>query len=312
MTNAVKAQAIGKDYTIYNADCVDVLSALPTNSIDFSIFSPPYSSLYVYSASDRDLGNCKNDDEFYTHFKFVAEQLLRTTKEGRIVAVDCMNIPAMKERDGYIGLKDFRGDIIRLFQSVGFIFHSEHCIWKDPLIEAVRTKSLGLLHKQLCKDSSRCRAGIPQYLLAFRKPGDNQEPIIKPDGLTEFAGENGPVEGNLAHERWRRYASPVWMDVKMGRTLQYRSARANGDERHICPMSLDIAERGIQLWSNPGDVVFTPFAGIGSECYQAMKMGRKTIGVELKESYFNMAANNLKILAEELAVTEENFDDLLD
>ena len=287
-------QAQGENWTLANGDCIEVLNALPENSIHLSIFSPPYASLYTYSNSDRDLGNSTDDEQFYQHFEYVVTGLHRVTKPGRIVAVDVMNIPAMKERDGYIGLKDFRGDVIRAFQKAGFIFHSEHCAWKDPLIEATRTKALGLMHKQLCKDSTRSRAGIPQYLLAFRKDGENQEPVAHIDGLTEFCGENPPIHGNLSHERWRRYASPVWMDINFSNTLNAKAARENEDERHVCPMALDLIERAIQLWSNPSDVVFDPFSGIGSTGYQALKMGRKFIGSELKQSYFTQACKNIQ------------------
>ncbi len=287
-------QAQGENWTLANGDCIEVLNSLPENSIHLSIFSPPYASLYTYSNSDRDLGNSVNDDQFYEHFAHVVAGLHRVTKPGRIVCVDVMNIPAMKERDGYIGLKDFRGDVIRAFQKAGFIFHSEHCAWKDPLIEATRTKALGLMHKQLCKDSARSRAGIPQYLLAFRKDGENPEPVAHIDGLTEFCGENPPIHGNLSHERWRRYASPVWMDINFSNTLNAKAARDNEDERHVCPMALDLIERAIQLWSNPGDVVFDPFSGVGSTGYQAIKMGRKFVGSELKQSYFAQACKNIE------------------
>lgn len=287
-------QAQGANWTLANGDCIEVLNSLPDNSIHLSIFSPPYASLYTYSNSDRDLGNSVNDDQFYEHFAHVVAGLHRVTKPGRIVCVDVMNIPAMKERDGYIGLKDFRGDVIRAFQKAGFIFHSEHCAWKDPLIEATRTKALGLMHKQLCKDSSRSRAGIPQYLLAFRKDGENLEPVAHIDGLTEFCGENPPIHGNLSHERWRRYASPVWMDINFSNTLNAKAARDNDDERHVCPMALDLIERAIQLWSNPGDVIFDPFSGVGSTGYQSIKMGRKFIGSELKQSYFEQACKNIE------------------
>mgnify|MGYP000957230071 FL=1 len=286
-------QEQGENWTLANGDCIEVLNSLPENSIHLSIFSPPYSSLYTYSNSDRDLGNSVNDEQFYEHFSHVVAGLHRVTKPGRIVCVDVMNIPAMKERDGYIGLKDFRGDVIRAFQKVGFIFHSEHCVFKDPLIEATRTKALGLMHKQLCKDSTRSRAGIPQYLLAFRKDGENQEPVAHIDGLTEFCGENPPIHGNLSHERWRRYASPVWMDINFSNTLNARAARDHEDERHVCPMALDLIERAITLWSNSGDVVFDPFSGVGSTGYQAIKMGRKFVGSELKESYFEQACKNI-------------------
>lgn len=286
-------------YSIYNADCVEVCAGLPSNSIDFTIFSPPFSSLYTYSNSERDMGNSKDDEEFFMHFGYLVDHLFRLTKPGRIVAFHCMNIPAMKERDGYIGIKDFRGDLIRCFQQRGFIFHSEHCIWKDPLIEATRTKALGLMHKQLCKDSTICRSGLPDYLIAMRKPGENAEPVAHENGLDYFVGDNPPTTGNLSHERWRRYASPVWMDIRQTYTLNAAAAREEDDERHVCPLQLDTIERGIQLWSNPGDVVMSPFMGIGSEGYVAVKDDRRFIGIELKEAYFTVAENNMKQAEEE-------------
>jgi DNA modification methylase len=284
----------GSNWTLYLGDSVETLKSLPGNSIDLSIFSPPYSQLYCYSASERDLGNSRTDAEFYEHFNYVIQELLRLTRQGRIVAVDCMNLPAMKERDGYIGLKDFRGDLIRAFQQVGFIYHSEHCVWKDPLIEATRTKSLGLMHKQLVKDSSMARAGLPQYLLAFRKPGDNEKPVSHPDGMEVFYGENPPTTGVLSHERWRRYASPIWNDINPSNTLQKESAREDKDEKHICPMSLDMIERAVWLWSKEGDVVLDPFCGIGSTGYVAVQRNRRFVGVELKNSYFQQSVANLK------------------
>jgi DNA modification methylase len=286
-------QEHGENWTIYNGDCVEVSRGIPDESIDYSVFSPPYLSLYTYSNSPRDMGNTRNDDEFMTGFSFLVDEMLRVIKPGRIVSVDCMNVPMMKERDGHIGLKDFRGWIIRLFVDKGFIFHSEHCMWKDPLIEATRTKALGLMHKQLCKDSSMCRSGIPQYIVSFRKKGENKSPIAHQNGLDSFYGENPPENGVLSHERWRRYASPVWMDVNFNDTLNFRAAREEDDERHICPMSLDAIGRCLTLWSNPGDVVLSPFAGVGSEGYQALMMGRKFVGIELKTSYYNQAIKNL-------------------
>lgn len=292
MTKVLNQQH-GKNWTIYHADCVESVKGLPDNSVGFTVFSPPFSSLYTYSNSDRDMGNSKDDEQFFEQFTFLVKDLLRVTKPGREVAFHCCNMPAMKERDGYIGLKPFRDDLTRVFLNAGFIFHSEHCIWKDPLIEATRTKSLGLMHKQLMKDSTRCRAGIPDYLVVMRKPGENPEPVAHENGLTEFIGENAPKHGNMSHEIWRRYASPVWMDINQSDTLNKTSAREERDERHICPLQLDVIARALTLWSNPGDVVLSPFAGIGSEGYQAVKMGRKFIGVELKASYFKQACLNL-------------------
>ncbi len=300
-------QQFGRNFAIYNGDCVEVVKGIPDHSVGFSIFSPPFASLYTYSNSARDMGNCKTDEEFMENFSFLVEELARVMMPGRIVAFHCMNLPTSKERDGFIGIKDFRGELIRCFQKYGFIFHSETCIWKDPLIAATRTKALGLMHKQLCKDSSMSRCGIPDYLVAVRAPGENPQPISHPDGLTEFYGENEPTSGNLSHERWRRYASPVWMDINPSNTLQKESAREHDDERHICPLQLDVIDRGIHLWSNPGDVVLSPFAGIGSEGYEALRLGRRFIGIELKKSYFDQAVKNLAN-AENIAETGTLFD----
>ena len=300
-------QQFGRNFAIYNGDCVEVVKGIPDHSVGFSIFSPPFASLYTYSNSARDMGNCKTDEEFMENFSFLVEELARVMMPGRIVAFHCMNLPTSKERDGFIGIKDFRGELIRCFQKYGFIFHSETCIWKDPLIAATRTKALGLMHKQLCKDSSMSRCGIPDYLVAVRAPGENPQPIRHPDGLTEFYGENEPTSGNLSHERWRRYASPVWMDINPSNTLQKESAREHDDERHICPLQLDVIDRGIHLWSNPGDVVLSPFAGIGSEGYEALRLGRRFIGIELKKSYFDQAVKNLAN-AENIAETGTLFD----
>lgn len=287
-------QTSGENWTVYHGDCCEVVAGLPDNSVGFSVFSPPFSSLYTYSNSDRDMGNSASDEQFMEHFKFLVAQLLRVTKPGREVAFHCANIPAMKERDGYIGLKHLRGAFIDAFIAGGFVFHSEHVIWKDPLVEATRTKSIGLMHKQLVKDSTRCRAGIPDYLIAMRKPGENQEPVAHEGGLAGFIGTNPPIGGVESHEVWRRYASPVWMDIDQSNTLQKASAREEKDERHICPLQLDVIARALLLWSNPGDVVLSPFAGIGSEGYQAVKMGRRFVGVELKQSYYKQAVLNLK------------------
>ena len=274
-------QAHGKDFTVWNADCVDVLATLPDASVDFSVFSPPFSSLYTYSNSERDMGNAANDDEFFAHFGFMAPELLRVTKPGRLVAFHCMNLPSSKERDGVIGLKDFRGEMIRAFKAAGWIYHSEVCIWKDPVTAMQRTKALGLLHKTIRKDSSMSRQGIADYVVVMRAPGVNAEPISHT--AAEF-----PVS------LWQQYASPVWMDINPSDTLQYRSVREHNDERHICPLQLEVIERCIRLWTNPGDVVLTPFLGIGSELFTALKLGRKGIGAELKGSYYRQAVANLR------------------
>lgn len=299
MSNVMK-QFHSDTYSIYNADCVEVVSAMQSNSVDFTVFSPPFSSLYTYSNSERDMGNSKNDEEFFMHFGYLVDNLFRITKPGRIVAFHCMNIPSMKERDGVIGVKDFRGDLIRCFQERGFIYHSEHCIWKDPLIEATRTKAIGLMHKQLCKDSTMCRSGLPDYLVAMRKPGDNAEPVAHENGVDSFSGENPPTAGNLSHERWRRYASPVWMDIRQTYTLNATAARDEEDERHVCPLQLDVIERALFLWSNPKDVVLSPFMGVGSEGYVSVKMGRRFVGVELKESYYDESVKNIARAEQEL------------
>ena len=255
--NKIINQIQSERYSIYHADCIDVVSALPDESIGYSVFSPPFSNLFTYSNSDRDMGNSKTDDEFFQHFGYLVKQLYRIMKKGRLVSIHCMNIPAMKERDGYIGIKDFRGDIIRAFQKEGFIYHSEVLVWKDPLVEATRTKALGLMHKQLCKDSSMCRQGLPDYIVTMRKMGDNEDFISHEEGFSEYAGGEPLPDGNVSHNIWRRYASPVWFDIRQTYTLNYEMARDGKDERHICPLQLDTIERCIQLWSNPNDVVFT-------------------------------------------------------
>jgi DNA modification methylase len=288
-------QINGGNWQMYNGDCCEVIKGLPDNSVGMSIFSPPFSSLYTYSNSERDMGNSRDDEQFMEHFcEFLIPELLRVTIPGRQVVFHIANVPAMKERDGYIGLKPLRNKLEDAFIKGGFIFHSEHVIWKDPLIEATRSKAIGLMHKQLVKDSSRSRAGIPDYLVAMRKPGDNPSPVSHENGLESFVGENPPIGGTLSHEIWRRYASPVWMDINQSNTLQKTSAREEKDERHICPLQLDVIERALTLWSNSRDVVLSPFAGIGSEGYQAVKMGRKFVGIELKGSYFGQACKNLK------------------
>ena len=293
---AILNQTIKPKSAIYNGDCIEVMRDLPDESVHFSVFSPPFADLYCYSDSPMDLGNCKNYDEFFIHFGFVVEQLARIIKQGRNCAVHCMDIPAMKERDGFIGIKDFSGDIIRLFQKHGFVYHSRHTIWKDPLIEATRTKALGLMHKQLQKDSTRSRAGLPDYLLAFRNAGENTIPVTHPEGLESYAGSDEMPRADgikRSHNIWRAYASPVWMDIRQTNTLNAKTAREADDEKHLCPLQLDVIERALTLWSNPGEVVFTPFMGVGSEVYGAVLNGRKGMGAELKTAYYNQAVRNL-------------------
>ena len=269
-------------YAVYNGDSCEVVKAITDNSIHYTIFSPPFASLYTYSNSDRDMGNSKGDDEFYNHFIYLAKELYRITMPGRLLSFHCMDLPLMKERDGVIGLKDFPSIIRQIFEDCGFIYHSKVTIWKNPVTEMQRTKALGLLHKQIRKDSAMNRQGIPDYIVTMRKPGENPERV-------SHTHETFPVDV------WQNYASPVWMDIRQSDTLQKKSAREDKDERHICPLQLEVIQRCIELWTNPGDIVLDPFAGIGSVPYVAVTMGRRGIGVELKESYYKQARNNLEI-----------------
>lgn len=291
-------QVITDRYAVYNADCVEVMRGLPSDSIHYTIFSPPFASLYTYSSSPRDMGNCADGKAFAEHFAFLVPELLRVTKPGRLLSFHCMLLPSSKTRDGAIGLKDFRGDLIRMFVSAGWIHHSEVVIWKDPVTAMQRTKALGLLHKQILKDSCMSRQGIPDYLITMRKPGVNDEPVA--GGFDHYAGDD-PAYSRLADDPtrrsidiWQRYASPVWMDINPSNTLQKESAREDKDERHICPLQLDVIHRAVDLWTNEGDTVLSPFAGIGSEGYEAVKMGRRFIGAELKGSYYRQAVANLE------------------
>lgn len=278
-------QCLTEQWALYQGDCVEVLRGIPEHSIGYSIFSPPFASLYTYSNSPRDMGNCRDHAEFFEHFGFLVDELLRVMKPGRDVSFHCMLLPTSKVRDGVIGLSDFRGDLIRAFQSKGFIYHSEVVIWKDPVTAMQRTKALGLLHKTVRNNASMSRQGIPDYLVTMRAPGD---PI---DKVTH--GADYPVE------KWQQIASPIWTDINPNDTLQYRSAREHDDERHICPLQLEVIRRGVDLWTNPGDIVLSPFAGIGSEGFVAVEMGRRFIGVELKESYYKQAVANLQAMADQ-------------
>ncbi len=281
MTNEYERDvASGDNWTLHLGDCVDVVADIPDDSIHYTVFSPPFASLYTYSASDRDMGNCADYEEFVKHFAYLVKDMYRVTMPGRLLSFHCMNLPTSKTHHGYIGIRDFRGELIRLFESEGWIFHSEVCIWKDPVTAMQRTKALGLLYKQIRKDSAMSRQGIPDYLVTMRKPGENPEPVTK-------THEGFPVGV------WQRYASPVWMDINPSDTLTFRSAREEEDERHICPLQLDVIKRAIELWSNPGDMVLSPFAGIGSEGYMALQLGRRFVGAELKRAYWQQAAANL-------------------
>jgi DNA modification methylase len=285
-------EAKGQNWTMYLEDNVERTRAMEDELVDFIMYSPPFSSLYTYSDSDRDMGNCKTDDEFFEHFRFLAPELFRTLKSGRLMSVHCMNLPTTITKDGYIGIKDFRGDIIRLMQSAGFIYHSEVCIWKDPAVDVQRTKALGLLHKQLKKDSCRSRMSLPDYVVSFQKPGTNIDPVTHTDEQFHC-------------NTWQKYASPVWFDIRQSNTLQRTSARDEKDERHICPLQFDVIQRCIELWTNPDDLVYDPFAGIGSTLYQAVLMGRRGVGCELKRSYFDQAIKNLAVADRKAAAPKQ-------
>lgn len=287
----VERSESGDGWTMHNGDCVDVVSRMPSESVGFSVFSPPFASLYTYSASDRDMGNCRTHSEFYAHFEYLVRELYRVTMPGRMLSFHCMNLPTSKERDGFIGIRDFRGELIRMFCDAGWIYHSEVCIWKDPVTAMQRTKALGLLHKQIKKDSCMSRQGIADYLVTMRKPGVNPVPV-----------RHSGTGGDMPVEMWQQYASPVWMDINPSDTLQYQSAREHEDERHICPLQLQVIDRALTLWSAPGDVVLSPFAGIGSEGFCAVRAGRRFIGVELKKSYYEQAVRNLRAANSQLTL----------
>jgi DNA modification methylase len=295
-------QVVTDRYAIYHGDACELIRAYPGDSIDFGIHSPPFEGLYKFSNSERDISN-NEGGTFYEHYGFLISELFRVTKPGRLHAVHVMQLPTSKTRDGFIGMRDFRGEVVRAYQDAGWYFHSEVCIWKDPVVAQQRTKSLRLLHKQIVKDSSMSGQGLADYVLVFRKPGDNAEPIA--GGFSKYLGE--PVDEPdrskyttvddtrnwYSIEVWQRYASPVWMDIRQTRTLQYRAARDEKDEQHISPLQLDVIERCIDLWSNPGDVVLTPFMGIGSEVYGAVEMRRFGVGFELKPTYYVQAVKNV-------------------
>lgn len=274
-------EAHGETWAAYQGDCVSIASQLPDECVDFSVYSPPFGSLFVYSDSAADMGNSSSDGEFAAHYAYLVREKFRLTKPGRLSAVHCSDLPMTKWKDGAVGIKDFSGDIIRIHQDAGWIFHSRRTIWKCPVVEMTRTKHVGLLYKQLRKDSSKSRGGMPDYLMTFIKPGENASPI-------EHQTEDFPVE------QWQEWASPVWMEINQTKVLNAKAARSEKDEKHLCPLQLDIIERALVLWSNPGDTVLSPFMGIGSEGYMAVKAARRFVGIELKEAYWRQAVENLK------------------
>lgn len=300
-------QVVTDDYAIYQGDSCEVIRAIPGDSIHFGIHSPPFEGLYKFSNFDRDISNNEGPG-FWEHYGFLISELYRVTMPGRLHAVHVMQLPMSKIRHGNIGMRDFRGEVVRAYEDAGWIFHSEVCIWKDPVVAQQRTKSIRLLHKQIVKDSTISGQGLADYILAFRKPGDNPEPVS--GCFDRYSGTDEPDFGKFTTatdgrnwysiEVWQRYASPVWMDINQTRTLQYRGGRDEKDEQHISPLQLDVIERCIDLWSNPGDTVLTPFLGIGSEVWGAVTMGRKGIGIELKPSYFAQAVKNLARAKEDM------------
>lgn len=303
-------QVVTDTHALYQGDCCELIRAIPSGTVHFGVHSPPFEGLYKFSNFDRDLSNSEGG-LFWEHYAFLIAELLRVTVPGRLHSVHCMQLPTSKIRHGHIGMRDFRGEIVRAYEDAGWIFHSEVCIWKNPVVAQQRTKSIRLLHKQVLKDSALSGQGLADYVLTFRKPGDNPEPISGPfeifhgEGLDlsrpayerwcaglEAGARPWPYDTWVSTLIWQRYASPVWMDINQTRTLQYRSARDAKDEQHISPLQLDVIERCLDLWSNPGDTVLTPFLGIGSEVYCAVRMGRRGIGFELKPSYFAQAVRN--------------------
>ena len=302
----VMNQEITDQYAIYLGDCCEVMPTLPDQSIHLSVYSPPFAGLYHYSSSENDLSNCRSYDEFMAHYEYVVRELYRLTMPGRMTAVHCMDVPS--GNTGTDVLRDFPGDIIRLHKDIGFEYIARYHVWKEPLAVRNRTMAKNLAHRSLIEDSARCSVASADYLLVFRRHGENQVPITHPIGLTEYFGsrtvppelhhlkgmEGNQIENRYSHWIWRQYASAFWDDVRLDRVLPYREAKDQEDEKHIHPLQLDVIDRCITLWSNPGERVFTPFLGVGSEVHEAVRMDRLGIGVELKPSYFRQSQKNLQ------------------
>lgn len=312
---AVIEQKITEQYAIYNGDCIEVMRELKSESVHLSCYSPPFSGLYHYSSSERDLSNCRNYQEFFEHFEFVVKEIFRLTIAGRMTAVHCMDVPSGNSGHDY--LMDFPGDIIRLHDKIGFKYIARYHVWKEPLGVRNRTMAKNLAHKSVVEDSSLCSVASADYLLVFRKKGANKIPIAHPSGLLRYAGarqipaellpyrawKGNQIENRYSHWIWRQYASAFWDDVRIDRVLPYKAARDQGDEKHIHPLQLDVIDRCITLWSNPGETVLSPFMGVGSEVYGAVRAGRRSIAIELKPTYYRQALKNLE------SATKETFAD---
>jgi len=317
---AVADQKITETFALYLGDCCEVMPTLPAASVHLSVYSPPFGGLYHYSSSERDLSNCRSYTEFFEHYEFVVRDIARLTMPGRMTCVHCMDVPS--GNSGRDHLLDFPGDIIRLHARLGFHYIARYHIWKEPLAVRNRTMAKNLAHKMIVDDSSRCSVASADYLLVFRRHGENSVPITHPHGLDNYAGERkmpaellafrgwkgNQIENRYSHWIWRQYASAFWDDVRLGRVLPYKESRDEEDEKHIHPLQLDVIERCLVLWSNPSEVVFTPFMGVGSEVYAAVRMGRKGIGVELKPSYYRQAVRNVEVADERGAEQGELFE----
>ena len=307
-------EVITERYALYCDDCLEVMPSLPSGSVGFSIYSPPFAGLYHYTSSARDLSNSRSYEEFFDHYEYVVREIARLTMPGRTTAVHCMDTPSGNTGTGADHLIDFPGDIIRLHDRCGFKYIARYHVWKEPLGVRNRTMAKKLAHATIVDDSSRCGVASADYLLVFRRHGENPEPITHPTGLLEYAGSRtippellqyrgwtgNQIENRYSHWIWRQYASAFWDDIRIDRVLPYIDARDHKDEKHVHPLQLDVIDRALVLWSNPGDTVLTPFMGVGSEVYSAVRSGRRGIGIELKETYFNQAVKNLETVDEEL------------